>query len=118
MSSLEHVYEREVLSTAAYLCGSNEPHLKVVKHLQCISGRGRHSLLSMSNSVAIIDKYQLDGRGVEIQVVSLSPKPASNIHLGSSEPALEDYIGEKEDPWRFLLSVSDARVGYRHPIDG
>ncbi len=87
MSSLEHVYEREVLSTAAYLCGSNEPHLKVVKHLQCISGRGRHSLLSMSNSVAIIDKYQLDGRGVEIQfpfllsLLQTSISAAQNQHL-------------------------------------
>ncbi len=39
VSSLEHVYEREVLSTTAYLCGSDEPHLKeVVQHQQYMSG--------------------------------------------------------------------------------
>ncbi len=99
VSSLEHVYEREVLSTTAYLCGSDEPHLKeVVQHQQYMSGRGRHSLLS--NSVAIIDKYQLDitvgERGVERQGVVLSPKAASKLLSAAQNDQLKTTLEKKK----------------------
>ncbi len=94
-----HVYEREVLSTTAYMCGSDEPHLKeVVQHQQYMSRRGRHSLLS--NSVAIIEKYQLDitvgERSVERQGEVLSPKAASKLLSAAKNDHLKTTLEKKK----------------------
>ncbi len=127
VSSLYHVYEREVLSTACYICGSNDPQLRAVfNHWLFMVRRSRSNILSSANN--IIRDYQLDisitGGGVRNIRGLLSPRMASKLLQAAQIERLKQDLREKpvhgvffvqceQQEWDFASShrwLSDGRL--------
>ena len=97
--SLSLVYQREVLSMAAYMCGSSDSHLRdVVKHQLYMAGRGRHSVLGAAK--AIVEKHQLgivleEGGVYDQSGGTLTPKRATqHLRQAQEEGLIESLEGK------------------------
>ena len=96
--SLVQCWEREVVSTAMYLVGSDDPHLQaVVKHQQYLQGKGRCCILQASQK--ILERLQ-----VSLSSEDLADDIQERLRVSPSSTE-EDILRE----WRRLLPKSALR---------
>ena len=107
-------YEREVVSTAMYICCSEDPQLQgVVKHQLWLAGRGRCNVLQKAN--AILGEYQL---GISVKEVGpgcpngdrVTPKHHSQVLKAAQMEALSVSLSDKLNHGVFFRQKSGGRL--------